>query len=57
MSRRLDLNAWPGWMKRPDGSPYWIKMPMPADLMKTTRCDKNGRADAEGRFWKVTEKP
>ena len=54
--RRLDLNAWPGWMKRADGHPNWIEMPMPAGLIKTTRCDKNGVSDAEGSFWKVTEK-
>ena len=50
---RLDMSAWPGWMKQPDGSPHWIKMPMPAELIKTTRCDKDGVADAKGTFWIV----
>lgn len=55
MPHRLDLNAWPAWMKRPDGSPYWIEMRMPGDLIKTTRCDKTGSADAKGRYWMVSE--
>ena len=49
--QQLDLRAWPAWMKRPDGNPYWIEMPMPDGLEKTTRCDKNGRSDATGGFW------
>ena len=50
MPRQLNLSVWPGWMKRPDGSPYWIEMPMPTDLMRPTRYDKNGKP-----FWKVIE--
>ena len=51
----LDLKVWPAWMKRPDGSPYWIEMSMPTGLIKTTRCDENSTADANGAFWTVDE--
>ena len=54
MPQQLELNGWSPWMKRSDGSPYWIEMPMPAGLFKTTRCDEKGYSDAEGTYWKVT---
>ena len=53
--QQLDMSAWPNWMKRPDGSPYWIEMQMPGDLIKTTRCDKTGSADGKGSYWMVSE--
>lgn len=50
MPRQLNLSVWPRWMKRPDGSPYWIEMPMPAGLMRPTRYGSKGKP-----FWKVIE--
>ncbi len=51
--QQLDLKVWPGWMKRPDGSPYWVEMPMPKGLVKTMRCDSGSHSDADGEFWTV----
>ena len=51
----LDLSVWPSWMKRSDGTAYWIEMPMQGGLVKTTRCDRDGHPDAKGTFWTVSE--
>jgi hypothetical protein len=49
----LDSRSWPGWMKRDDGHPYWMRMEIPAGLRRVTRCDERGRITAEGGHWRV----
>ncbi|KKL56874.1 hypothetical protein LCGC14_2241030 [marine sediment metagenome] len=49
----LDCSSWPGWMKRDDGRPYWIRMELPRGLLRVTRCEKSGKARQEGQYWKV----
>lgn len=44
---------WPGWMKRHEGQPEWIRMQTPSELLKITRCDAAGRTDAKGGHWKA----
>jgi hypothetical protein len=51
-SHRLTLDGFPEFMA-PNGQLLWIKMPMPKDLQKVTRCDAVGTNDQHGDFWKV----
>ena len=49
----LDCSSWPGWMKRDDGRPYWIRMELPGGLFRVTRCEESGKVSREGRYWKA----
>ena len=49
----IEASGWPGWMKRPDGEPYWLELPLPGGLRKATRCDADGNNAAEGRFLRL----
>ena len=49
---QLNTDEWPGWMKA-DGKPAWLPLPMPADLVRVTRCDENGKAAQDGKYWRV----
>ena len=48
----LDVDEWPGWMKR-DREPVWMPLPKPPALRKVTRCAKDGRVSASGRFLRI----
>ena len=47
-SHRIQCDDWPGWMKREDGRPYWLELPLPDGLLKPVRCDQSGKADRQG---------
>lgn len=49
----IEASDWPGWMRRPDGEPYWLELPLPGGLRKATRCDADGNNAAEGRFLRL----
>jgi len=49
----LECSRWPGWMKRGDGRPYWVKMEIPGGLVRVTRCSESGKVSREGRYWKA----
>ena len=51
--QRLDSSAWPRWMRRTDGKPYWTRMAIPSELWRVTRCDEAGRVNRDGGHWKV----
>ena len=53
----LECSRWPGWMKRSDGRPYWVKMKIPGGLVRVTRCEESGKVSREGRYWKVVASP
>jgi hypothetical protein len=44
---------WPAWMKRNDGSAYWLSHSRGKDELKIIRCDKRGRPRRIGEFWKL----
>ncbi len=52
-SRGLDCGGWPSWMKRRDGSPYWMRMEILGGLLRVTRCDERGKVTAQGGRWKL----
>ena len=52
-SEGLDCRSWPGWMKREDGRPHWMRMEIPSGLLRVTRCDEAGKVTAAGGHWKV----
>ena len=53
----LECSRWPGWMKRGDGRPYWVKMEIPGGLVRVTRCSEFGKVSQDGRYWKVVASP
>ncbi len=53
----LECSRWPGWMKRGDGRPYWMKMEIPGGLVRVTRCNESGKVSQEGQCWKVVASP
>lgn len=48
--QKLDLSFWPEWMK-PNNELHWLPIDIPNDLVKVTRCNKNGKSDKNGQFW------
>ena len=50
---KLDCKGWPTWMVRKSGRPHWMKMEIPSGLIRSTRCDEQGRVTAKGKHWKV----
>ncbi len=53
----LECSRRPGWMKRGDGRPFWIKMEIPGGLVRVTRCSDSGKVSQEGQYWKVVASP
>ncbi len=50
---RLKLEKLPEWMK-PNGKVVWMKLPLGTKyLWKVQRCDKERKADANGKWWTV----
>lgn len=48
----IKSSGWPKWLKL-NGEIPWIKMPIPAELKRITRCNEAGKASADGRWWKT----
>ena len=55
-SRGIRCGDWPGWMKREDGRPYWLELPLPDGLVKPLRCDESGKANRNGGFVTVVRR-
>lgn len=55
--RRLEFSDCPAWMLRHDGSPLWLKLPLPPVMKKVLRCDKDGSISQRGEYWKVVPEP
>lgn len=51
-SKHLHVSKWPAWMSI-DGNIPWIRMEVPHNLIKVTRCNKDGKADKAGAYWKT----
>lgn len=51
-SKRFHVSKWPAWMSI-DGNIPWIRMEVPHNLIKVTRCNKDGKADKAGAYWKT----
>lgn len=51
--RRLEVEGYPSWMNGASGTPAYIRMPMPDNLLKITRCDVDGKPGREGTHWKL----
>jgi len=51
-SERLHISRWPAWMST-DGQVPWIPLGVPHNLIKVTRCNKDGWADKAGAYWKT----
>jgi hypothetical protein len=49
---KVDVSDWPAWMK-PGGQLRWLELPLPSGLRKIVRCDKGGKKNAAGVFWRV----
>lgn len=45
------VSEWPSWMC-PDGEVPWVKLSVPNELYKVTRCNEDGRPKKDGVFWK-----
>ena len=50
--QRLSTNMWPQWMA-PNGEIPWLRLPVPTGLRGVTRCDAQGKRDAQGQHWRV----
>ncbi len=48
----IRTNNWPSWVLC-DGKIPWIKMPIPDELKRITRCDETGKSSADGRWWRT----
>ena len=51
--RNLKGDGLPSWMLDGRGELPWVKLPIPDDLLKPTRCAENGRASRVGTHWMV----
>ena len=50
--RHLHVSEWPAWTST-DGQVPWIPLGVPRNLIKVTRCNKDGKADKAGAYWKT----
>ena len=50
--QRLETASWPQWMTREGRIPH-LRLDMPNNLMKVTRCDEQARSSSIGGYWKV----
>ena len=46
------IKDWPEWMRN-GSEPYWIGLDVPADRLKVTRTNKQGRSSSQGRMFKI----
>ena len=53
---RLGTSAWPGWMSN-RGVPQWLKLCLPNDRLKVTRCDTGGPTSDSGDQFSVHPSP
>ncbi|MDP2365341.1 MAG: hypothetical protein Q8M94_16425 [Ignavibacteria bacterium] len=51
-SKKLDSSVVPEFMKV-DGDIPWMNLPLPKSLKKITRCNRIGKNDKDGKYWKV----
>lgn len=51
--RRINED-WPSWMTR-DRKPNWMRLTIPNNFLKVTRCDINGKPDQIGKFCVVKQ--
>lgn len=49
----IEVADWPGWMRCPDGKPYWLELPLPGGLRKATRCDVGGNNAKGGGYLRL----
>lgn len=47
---RLNLREWPRWMA-PLGKVKWLRLSVPEYLNKVTRCNQDGKAYINGKYW------
>ncbi|HHF3171079.1 TPA: hypothetical protein ACPJ1O_004472 [Vibrio diabolicus] len=51
---RLEIANIPSFMLNNDNSNFnWFRLNMPLDQRKVTRCHLDGKASADGKYWKV----
>lgn len=50
--KNLNVNSLPEFMKF-NGKIPWMKLTIPADLQKVTKCDSDGKKSNTGDYWKV----
>ena len=54
--RRIDVGAWPSWMRGKETSPaHWLKLPLRDGLVKVSRCNASGRDDEHGEYLQFTK--
>jgi len=49
----LNNNTW----LRPDIKKNWLKLPLPKDLKKVSRCNKESESDKNGEYWIIEKRP
>lgn len=49
---RMVTSRWPDWMKD-NGIPVWIKLCLPDDRLKVTRCDRSGSSSNQGTYFRI----
>ena len=42
----IKSSEWPEWMTNNDNNPIWLKLDMPTDRRKVTRCNEDGKPQA-----------
>ena len=51
-----DRKEWPDWMKKKDdGNPHWIRLNLPSELFKVTRCSQSGKNAANGSYLRLDQ--
>lgn len=45
--------AWPGWMRRDDGTAAWMQLDKSKEELRVVRCDRRGRPRRIGEFWRL----
>lgn len=52
VSSNIRTGEWPGWMKDPEGNPFWLEYCLPG-RRKVTRCGPDGKRDKCGGWLRL----
>ena len=56
ISKRLKTFSWPKWMKEDGENPcHWLKLDLPSNRLVVTRCNKEGKSDRKGCYFRISE--
>ena len=51
--QQLKAGEWPPWMRKYDGSYFWLELDFPRERNTVTRCDADGKSSKQGQHFRI----